>query len=178
MSALASLSSGKERKQQKKRKKESFLHLSVWHSSASSSAGCSTQLATGFFLTASHWEVLQAELNQTGLRRLLQGWQTSHQSQPCWKLLHMLFSLFSQTFAWELICSPCIHIPPKKNGASPPSDNPISFIQRSLNKHFPPPPNINSGTSQEENSRQGLTAPGHISGYENSSLVKIRTAKY
>lgn len=139
MSALASLSSGKERKQQKKRKKESFLHLSVWHSSASSSAGCSTQLATGFFLTASHWEVLQAELNQTGLRRLLQGWQTSHQSQPCWKLLRMLFSLFSQTFAWELICSPCIHIPPKKNGASPPSDNPISFIQRSLNKHSPPP---------------------------------------
>lgn len=178
MSALASLSSGKERKQQKKRKKESFLHLSVWHSSASSSAGCSTQLATGFFLTASHWEVLQAELNQTGLRRLLQGWQTSHQSQPCWKLLHMLFSLFSQTFAWELICSPCIHIPPKKKMELLLPQITQFPSYREVWTNIPPPPNINSGTSQEENSRQGLTAPGHISGYENSSLVKIRTAKY
>ena len=30
----------------------------------------------------------------------------------------------------------------------------------------------------EENTRQGLKEPGHISGYENSFLAKLRTAKY
>lgn len=87
------------------------------------------------------------------------------------------FSSFSHTLCLTQVYSPCIHTPPE-NQSSPHlrscSDNQAPFIQRrrGLNAgtfFFP----VNSGTSLEENPRQGLKGPGRISGYENSSLVKI-----
>lgn len=176
---------GENKKGKKGQTENSFLQLSGLVQLRQRQCWLQHALPTGFwafilflfFCKQFHTEVFHAEWDQTGLKHLPWGRLAGFMSKPT-----ALEAASHGFLACSLtqIYSPCIHTPPK-SWSSPHlgscSDNQASFIQRGLNTgtffFFP----VNSGTSLEENPRQGLKGPGRISGYENSSLVKIWTAK-